>query len=382
MIAETILKPKSTSRQRSWSPIPESPISLGCRRDLTEILVDTLTLTKINNQTPRRTGGVSEQPCGYTVTQPFLRVGRELGRYRLLEWLGRGGEGDVWKAVRLEAIEEFVALKVLKPSLASNPARTAQFRREAERGVGLVGPSLLGVYELNEINGYHFMALPFVEGTALREVINSRHTYLSGNYTENVHHFVTMSEEDYLGSMTRTLAKAAHALASVHDQGVAHRDIKPANILLDNRRCEGVYLCDFGMGRDLEVATSEQMRDGAGTPIYMAPERLLRITADEIKCDVYSMGVTLCEALTLERPFQVPEHVPLVAVARFLARAEPRRPRDVDPNFPEELEAIIMKAMARDPRHRHASARALAGDLDRFAFGMKSSSTLKTLLFA
>jgi serine/threonine-protein kinase len=303
-----------------------------------------------------------------------------LGRYRLLEWLGRGGEGDVWKAVRLEANEELVALKVLKPSLASNPARTAQFRREAERGVGMVGPSLLGVYELNEIDGYHFMTFPYVDGTTLRDVIKWRHAYLSGHDTENVHCFVTMSEQDYVVSMTRTLAKAVHALASVHDQGVAHRDIKPANILLDNRRREGVYLCDFGLGRDLEVATREQMRDGAGTPIYMAPERLLRFTADEIKCDVYSMGVTLCEALTLERPFHVPEEVPLVAVAAFLAKREPRRPRAIDPGFPDELEAIIMKAMARDPRHRHDSAGELAGDLDRFAFAIKPSSISTALL--
>jgi serine/threonine protein kinase len=175
-----------------------------------------------------------------------------------------------------------------------------------------------------------------------------------------------MKEEDYLGSMTRTLAKAAHALASVHDQRIVHRDVKPANILMDNRRREGVYLCDFGLGRDLDVATSQQMRDGAGTPIYMAPERLLMFAADEIKCDIFSMGVTLCEALTLKRPFQVPEDLPFPALAAFLAVAEPAHPRALDSEFPEELAAIIMKAMARDPRQRHDSARELAGDLDRF----------------
>ena len=160
---------------------------------------------------------------------------------------------------------------------------------------------------------------------------------------------MTMREEDYLGSMTRTLAKAARALASVHDQRIAHRDVKPANILMDNRCREGVYLCDFGLGRDLDVATSQQMRDGAGTPMYMAPERLLRFIADEIKCDIYSMGVTLCEALTLKRPFQVPDDLPFPALAPFLARAEPLHPCALDPEFPEELAAIIMKAMARDP---------------------------------
>ena len=191
--------------------------------------------------------------------------------------------------------------------------------------------------------------------------------YLSGDVTRKVHHFVTMADEDYVASMTRTLAKAARALASVHDQRIVHRDIKPANILLDNRRSETVYLCDFGLGRDLDVATAEQMRDGAGTPLYMAPERLLRLRADEIKCDIYSMGFTLCEALTLDRPFRVPDDLALPALAPFLASAEPISPSLLDPQFPADLEAIIMKAMARNPQDRHDSADELADDLERFA---------------
>ena len=260
--------------------------------------------------------------------------GASWGPIGSLEWLGRGAEGDVWKAVRREPVEELVALKILEAEPGEQPRAEAQFRHEAERGGWLVGPSLLTVFELNEIDGYHFMALPYVEGTALRDVIKWRRAYLSGDDTRKVHQFVTMSDEDYLAGMTRTLAKAARALASVHDQRIAHRDIKPANILLDNLRSEGVYLCDFGLGRDLDVATAEQMRDGAGTPLYMAPERLLRLCADEIKCDIYSMGVTLCETLTLDRPFRVPEDLALPALAPFLARAEPIPPSVLDPHFP------------------------------------------------
>ncbi len=150
--------------------------------------------------------------------------------------------------------------------------------------------------------------------------------------------------------MTRILAKVTRALAHAHQQRIAHRDIKPANILLDSQGTDGVYLCDFGLGRDLAIATTEQMRDGAGTPMYMAPERLLRVPADEIRCDIYSMGVTLFEALTLERPLDVPEHVTLPSLPAYLAMAQPRRPREVWPGFSEEHEAIIQKAMAQPRR--------------------------------
>jgi serine/threonine-protein kinase len=108
------------------------------------------------------------------------------------------------------------------------------------------------------------------------------------------------------------------------------------------------------------------MRDGAGTPIYMAPERLLMFAADEIKCDIYSMGVTLFEAMLLKKPFQVPADVTAPALAPHLAAAEPRRARQFDPDFPHELEAIIMKAMARDPARRFESARELASSLEHF----------------
>jgi serine/threonine-protein kinase len=296
-----------------------------------------------------------------------LRIGRMLGPYRLLEWLGRGGQGDVWKSLRLEPFEELVALKILKPSLTHNPARMAQFRREAERGFRLVGPSLVPVYELGECDGYHYMTMPYVEGTPLRDVVRQRVAYRRGDTTERPHHFATMSDPDYFHAMLLAMAEAARALGHVHEQQVAHRDIKPANILLDNRRSGGVYLCDFGLGRDLEVATLEQMRDGAGTPMYMAPERLLLWTANEIKCDIYSMGVTICEALTLERPFRVPSNVTALAMSAFLAEAEPLLPRQIDPAFPKDAEAVIMKAMARDQTLRHESARELARELERCA---------------
>jgi serine/threonine-protein kinase len=206
----------------------------------------------------------------------------------------------------------------------------------------------------------------FVPGTSLRDVIKWRISFLAGEETEHKHPFVSMQDSEYQRTIAGVLAKAAVALSEAHDKQIAHRDIKPANLLLDNRGDGTIYLCDFGLGRDLDVATSEQMRDGAGTPMYMAPERLLMFAADEIKCDIYSMGVTLFEALLLEKPFRVPPHVTASCLAPHLATAEPKRPRQLDPDISPELENVIGKAMARDPARRFESARDLAVSLQRY----------------
>jgi eukaryotic-like serine/threonine-protein kinase len=308
-----------------------------------------------------------------------LKPGRRLGPYELLERLGQGGQGEVWKTRRAGPGGELVALKILKPELAHNPARIAQFRREAQRGPRLEGPSLLAAHELCVLEGFHCMAMPFVECTSLRDVIKWRHAYRTGEETERLHPFVSMDQAEYCAAIALAIAKAAAALAMAHERRIVHRDVKPANLLLDNRYNAGVYLCDFGLGRDLDVATSEQMRDGAGTPMYMAPERLLLFAADEIKCDIYSMGVTLFEALLLEKPFRVPAHVTGPSVAPYLATVEPKPVRRIDPDFPEALEAVITKAMARDPRRRFETAGLLALSLQDFVTKSRSVSRSSAL---
>ena len=165
-----------------------------------------------------------------------LKAGMQLGPFRLLQRLGQGAQGDVWKARRLDPLVETVALKVLNPALASHPNRLAQFRREAERGAKLDGPSLLQVFEFGDIQGFLFMAMPYVEGTTLQQVIRGRRHYLDGDDSGAVHRMVTMDEDSYLHTAVRIMAKAARALGRLHSGKVVHRDIKPANILLDCQR--------------------------------------------------------------------------------------------------------------------------------------------------
>ncbi|APW59574.1 serine/threonine-protein kinase [Paludisphaera borealis] len=367
MIALTHQLSQRIFRERRRPRLPNLATSSGFGDNITYIVGSAATQIGLSisvDPSPRPSPTLADVPC--RTCDASLQLGRRLGPFILISRLGQGAQGDVWKAARQGLDGEIVALKILNPSLAKHQRRLAQFRREAERGARMAGPSLLQVFESGEVDGYLYMAMPFVEGVSLHEVIRSRRAYLSGDDVAQPHPLITAADDDYLAGMTRLMAHAARALEVVHTNRVVHRDIKPANILLDCNRPLAVYLCDLGLGRDLEVATIEQMRDGAGTPMYMSPERLLRAPADEIRSDVYSMGVTLFEALTLGRPFEDPEGVPISALSAFLAHAHPRPPRAVDPHIPQPLEAIILKAMARNPADRYRSAAELAAELDRW----------------
>ncbi len=298
--------------------------------------------------------------------------GQRLGRYRLIERLGRGCQGDVWRAIvdepdaNGEAVE--VALKLLPPSMARDPRRLAQFRREAERRARLAVPSVLPTSEYGEADGILFMAMPLVDGCSLAEMVAWRRQDRDGlrQLIDPRHPLADAPLATYLRGVVQIVAQIARTLDHVHTARVVHRDIKPANILLDRNRADGVFLCDFGLGRDLDIATPEQLRDGAGTPLYMAPERLLRLCADEILCDVYALGATLYEAVTLVPPVQVPESLPWPAWTSYLATTKPARPSSVRPEISDALEAIILRSMAHEPEERYASAARLAGDLESF----------------
>ena len=295
-----------------------------------------------------------------------LKRGQRLGSFQLLRRLGQGAQGDVWKALQLSPSIRMVALKVMNSGLRDNPVRLAQFQREAARGARFSGPSLLPICETGEIDGYVYMAMPYVESISLKEIITARIHFEDGDHSPVQHPAITADEETYIRFMVHALSKVARALAQVHAAQVVHRDVKPANILFDLNRTDRVYLCDFGLGRELDVATSEQLRDGSGTPMFMAPERLLRDPADEMKCDIYSLGVTLFETLTRRRPFQIPENSSWPMMATFLATTDPKIPSRLKPGFPPQLEAIILKAMSREPSHRHNSASELADELTTF----------------
>lgn len=316
-------------------------------------------------------------PGRYRRAPRSAQPGDWLGPYRLVERLGRGRQADVWRALRATPPVQEVALKVLPASAsACDPRRRAQLRHEAERGARMTDPALLPTFDFGEARGLLYLAMPLVVGPALGEVLEDRRRFESGQpLPPGAHPLASLPEPGYTRAVGLLIARVARALAAAHAARVAHRDVKPMNILLrhdldpraDRGQAAGVFLCDFGLARDLDVATPTQLRDGAGSPLYMAPERLLRRPADEYRADVYALGVTLYESLTLAPPVEVPDDLPSLQWAAYLAAVEPRPASRLRPELPGPLEDVIQRAMARDPARRHASAARFAADLETAA---------------
>ena len=201
-------------------------------------------------------------------------------------------------------------------------------------------------------------------------MIRQRRQRQEGQPPADLHRLAILGEEEYQREAAALLARVAHALGEAHAGRVVHRDVKPSNILLDRTHAERAYLSDFGLARDLDHVTRSGLGYQPGTPLYMAPERLSGQTGyDELRCDVYSLGVTLYEAFTLRRALEIPRDLPVAAWPRFLSEQEVRPPRKVHPALSADLEAITLKAIDRNPAIRYPTAEALAVDLDRFVAG-------------
>ena len=297
-------------------------------------------------------------------------AGRRVGPFRLLERLGRGGQADVWRALRLEPTMMEVALKLI-PERGQDPRRIAQLRREAERGLRLcnAGPGLVRAFAFGEADGHWFMAMPLVRGTTLAAILSGRRAYVLGRDPSDIadHILATLPEPEYVVAVLRLVGRVARSLADAHAARIVHRDIKPQNILVPKNHREGAFLCDFGLGRDLDVATPEQLLDGAGSPHYMAPERLLKSTGCEYRGEIFSLGATLYESLTLTLPVTIPNNLPRSAWPEFLAKNEPIPPSQLRPGLDRRIEEVVMKALARNPAHRHPSASMLATELESLA---------------
>ncbi|WP_214406694.1 Stk1 family PASTA domain-containing Ser/Thr kinase [Pseudonocardia lacus] len=269
-------------------------------------------------------------------------------RYELGEVLGYGGMSEVHRGLDTRLGRD-VAIKVLRADLARDPQFQLRFRREAQNSAGLNHPAIVAVYDTGEVEGEFgplpYIVMEFVDGQTLREIVK----------TEG-----PMSQQ----RVVEVMADVCAALDFSHRHGIIHRDVKPANIMITHGGA--VKVMDFGIARALgEGQNVTQTAAVIGTAQYLSPEQA-RGEAVDARSDVYAAGCVLFELLTGEPPFTGDTPV---AVAYQHVREDPRAPSQVNPNIPPALDAVILKALSKNPANRYQSAAELRADLVRVRSG-------------
>lgn len=314
---------------------------------------------------------------------------RRLGDFRIVREIGRGGMGVVYEAEQI-SLRRQVALKVLPFAGVLDPRQLQRFRNEALAAAQLRHPNIVSVYGVGCERGVHHYAMEFIAGHTLAEVVETlrdrkHQSTLPADGNNPPRSFAGQAELPAFAPATSTVIAAfstdressgagwyrriaalgrqvADALEHAHQNGVIHRDVKPANLLLDG--CGKVYVTDFGLARIESDASLTMTGDVLGTLRYMSPEQALndRVVVDH-RTDVYSLGVTLYELLTLRPAFAGNDRQKLL---QQIASEEPIALRHLSPRIPKDLETIVLKAMQKDRDDRYDSAGDLAADLGRF----------------
>ncbi|HZU36495.1 MAG TPA: serine/threonine-protein kinase, partial [Gemmataceae bacterium] len=356
----------------------------------------------------------SEDCAGGDGGEPYVQRSKHLerlGDYRILREVGRGGMGVVYEAEQ-ESLGRHVALKVLPPQALLNPQLLSRFQREARAAARLHHTNIVPVFGVGEDQGILYYAMQFIQGQALDAVLDdinkmrgpseprdpanestrffdsgaAAHSLLTGHFAavepppadpaatpipakadtvvsdggSQAHSGLSSQPEwTYYRSIARLAAQAAEGLAHAHAQGVLHRDIKPSNLLLDAQGT--LWITDFGLAKAEGSDDLTHTGEFVGTLRYMAPERFEG--RGDARSDIYALGVTLYEMLTLRPPFVGQDRVALMGQ---ITNDAPPPPSKLAPHLPRDLETIVQKAMAREPAARYATARDLAEDLRRF----------------
>jgi serine/threonine protein kinase/Tfp pilus assembly protein PilF len=287
-----------------------------------------------------RTGlGLLEENDLETVQQRSPPM-HEFGDYELLEEIGRGGQGVVYRA-RQKSLNRTVALKVIGLGRWASTPHLKRFRHEAEAAARLEHPQIVPIYEIGERDGSCYYSMKFVEGGQLDELV--RREPVSPRHAGEL------------------LVKIARTVQFAHERGILHRDIKPGNILLD--RHGEPHLTDFGLARLIEQeSTITNSFDVMGTPSYMAPEQATGHTKElTAAADVYALGAVFYQMLTGQPPFAGGTTYETI---RLVLETEPRNPRLWSPKVDVDLATICLKCLEKDPKKRYETAEALARDVE------------------
>lgn len=272
-------------------------------------------------------------------------MGTILGEYELLEELGRGGMGVVYKAHQIE-MGRHVALKMLRSGCLASEEDIQRFYLEARAAGKLKHPSIVRVHQVGEIDGHHYFTMEYIEGDTLSQFVERE-----GCSAEKI---------------AELMVHVAQGVEFAHQRGLLHRDLKPSNVMIDAHGTPRIT--DFGLAKDMTSGDHLTTSGSAlGTPSYMPPEQA-RAQRNEISCrsDVYSLGAILYALLTGRPPFRADSMVETLTQVIY---EDPVPPREVNPNCPRGLEAICLKCLQKSPADRYATAQDFAEDLQRFLQG-------------
>lgn len=275
------------------------------------------------------------------------------GRYQVLSELGRGGMGIVYQAYDKQ-LKEQVAIKLLSPLLSTDNEALERLTREVSLARRVTHPNVIRIHDIAEVNGLHYVSMEYFGGTNLKE-----HLKQSGPLS--------------LLNAYQILSQMCNGLEAAHSQGVVHRDLKSQNVMVGSTG--QIKIIDFGLARSVHLEGMTATGLIMGTPEYMAPEQVSGKHVDE-RADIYSLGVILFEMLTGRVPFTGDSPI---AVGFQQLKDPPPSPRSINPQIPEDVEKIILKALEKNPIHRYRNVDELRRDFESAMPSFAAAATASQL---